>query len=195
MKLLEYEAKTILRAAGVPTPASVVITRNSTPDLAVPVVIKSQVPIGGRGKLGGVVIVDSTNDIMTTVDRLFNLKISDYIPTTLLAEDKLAIQHEYYISLIINKRTAVIELVAHTNGGVEVESQVGFGRWYMVGGIWQVAGSDPQHDDGLLPKNGNWDQIGEMLAEYLDLPGQTFALQDLIEKLYRCFVKNDVLSG
>lgn len=173
MRLLEYEAKTILRGAGVPVPAAHIITRQDMPELTLPVVLKSQVPIGGRGKLGGIVIVENPDEVASTTDRLFDLDIRGYKPVALLAEEKLAIQNEYYFSIVINRSTASIELVAHTNGGVEVESNdhASFLRTTITA--------------------RNAEQAGEQLAEYLDLPGQTFALQDLIEHTYKCFTKND----
>jgi len=173
MKLLEYEAKMLLNNAGVPIPKSVLITREYTPELALPVVLKSQVPIGGRGKLGGVVVVENPDEVTTTIDRLFNLKIRDYLPNTLLAEEKLVIKNEYYFSIIINKTTPAIELVAHKNGGIEVEA------------------NDHESFLHILLTSKNAEVAGEQLAEYLDIPSQSFALQDLIEHCYDCFVKND----
>jgi succinyl-CoA synthetase beta subunit len=173
MKLLEYEAKALLYAAGVPIPPSVVINREYTPELTLPTVLKSQVPIGGRGKLGGVVVVENPDDVTTTIDQLFARDIRGYLPNALLAEDKLAISQEYYFSIVINKSVPVIELVAHKNGGVEVEAN--------------------DHDSFLhIPLTAhNAEEAGERLAEYLDLPGQSFALQDLVEHCYDCFVQND----
>ncbi|MEO7905054.1 MAG: ATP-grasp domain-containing protein [Candidatus Saccharimonadales bacterium] len=175
MKLLEHEAKTILRAGSIATPNSMLITNTFTPDLSLPVVLKSQIPIGGRGKLGGIVIVDDQADITPTIDRLFALDIRGYKPSTILAEQKLAIVNEYYFSLLINRQTAIIELAAHTNGGVEVESN-------ETGSFLQV-----------ILDGKNFNTAGEQLTEYLDLPSQTFALQDLIERSYHCFVKNDAV--
>lgn len=176
MKLLEYEAKTILRNAHIPTPASQVITREYIPDIPLPTVLKSQVPIGGRGKLGGIVIVDNPdNDLTETINRLFDLEIRNYKPTALLAEEKLAIKDEFYFSLVINRPLATIELVAHKNGGVEVEV------------------NDHQSFLRISLTGQNAEQAGEKLAEYLDLPDQTFALQDLISSTYQCFIQNDTV--
>jgi succinyl-CoA synthetase beta subunit len=175
MRLLEYEAKTILRNAGLPVPNALLITRDFTPELQLPVVLKSQVPIGGRGKLGGIVIVDRKEAITSTIDTLFELPIRGYEPNAILAEEKLAIKDEYYFSIIINRLKATVELVAHKDGGIEVEAN--------------------DHDSFLhLPLNGsNTEQAGEQLAEYLNLPGHSFALQDVIEATYRCFIRNDAL--
>lgn len=173
MRLLEYEAKAILRSANIPVPTAQIITRNQTSKLSLPAVLKSQVPIGGRGKLGGILIVDNQDEVSAAISRLFDLDIRGYTPSALLAEEKLAIQNEYYFSLIINKSTASIELVAHKNGGVEVES------------------NDHASFLHTLLNGRNADQAGEQLAEYLDLPEQTFTLQDLIEHAYACFIKHD----
>lgn len=173
MKLLEYEAKTLLRSAGIPVPNSLVITPDFTPELSLPVVLKSQVPIGGRGKLGGIVIIEDQDEITETIDRLFDLNIRGYLPRALLAEEKLSIKNEYYFSLVINRPTASIELVAHKNGGVEVESN--------DHGSFLRASLDGK----------NADSAGEKLAEYFDLPSQSFALKDLIDATYHCLIKND----
>ena len=173
MKLLEYEAKTLLHAAHIAVPDSFVITKNSMPELKLPVVLKSQVPIGGRGKLGGVVIVENDSELSSTIERLFALNIRGFIPKILLAEEKLSIKNEFYFSLVIDKPTARIELVVHRNGGVEVEenNHSSFLRLFFDG--------------------RNFDTIGEQLAEYFDLPSHAFILQDLVENSYHCFMKND----
>lgn len=173
MKLLEHDAKTILRDAKLPVPEAVVITRDFTPELKLPVVLKSQVPIGGRGKLGGIIVIEQPEDITPTIDKLFDLAIRDYKPNAILAEEKLSIANEYYFSIVINKPQASIELVAHRNGGVEVEANDHEGFLHVT----------------LTSKNA--DSAGEQLAEYLDLPEKTFVLQDLIENAYKCFTKND----
>ena len=57
MRLLEYEAKNLLSACGVPIPRGKVFAANELQAIAAPIILKSQVPIGGRGKLGGMQIV------------------------------------------------------------------------------------------------------------------------------------------
>ena len=173
MKLLEYEAKTLLHTAHIAVPDSFVITEKSMPELKLPVVLKSQIPIGGRGKLGGVVIVENDSELSSTIERLLALNIRGFTPKLLLAEEKLSIKNEFYFSLVIDKPTARIELVAHRNGGVEVEE------------------NDHSSFLRLFFDGKNFDIIGEQLAEYLDLPSHSFALQDLVENSYHCFMKND----
>ncbi len=171
MNLLEYEAKAILQEFGVAVPQGTVV-RPGDEVPGAPIVLKSQVHSGGRGKLGGVKVVKS-GDTAGVAGEIFTLEIKGEKPQTLLAEELLDIASEYYVSLVVNRSTAAIELVAHKDGGMEVESQTDFLKIAVAEGGANIA--------------------GEQLAEYLDLPGQTFALQDLVANLYKCFVKSDAL--
>ncbi len=174
MNLLEYEAKSILERYDIPVAASRVVRRGDTlQDIVLPVVVKSQVPTGGRGKLGGIRVVDQSEDLESTIEAVFALDIKGHTPSTILLEDKLAIARELYLSLLINKEQEAIELVAHAQGGVEVEDndQASFLR---------------------IPLSSPPTSIqAEQLAEHYNLASHTFALTDLLEALYRCFVRED----
>jgi succinyl-CoA synthetase beta subunit len=171
MKLLEYEAKQILKAFNIPVSTSSLITKGTSQFPATAIVLKSQVPTGGRGKAGGIKVVESIEDLQPTIDQLFKLAIKGFTPQTLLAEEKLSIAKELYISILIDRATSSIQLIAHIDGGVEVEDNKDFKTWPL---------SDP-----------DFDVIGQELADYYQLPDHTFAIQDLIENLYNCFIKND----
>jgi len=173
VKLLEYEAKNLLSLSGIVTPRSSIIHRNDSPQLTFPVVLKSQVPTGGRGKAGGIRIVNDKDSLQQTINELFELSIKGYRPQTLLAEEKLAIAHEYYLSLVIDKPAAEICLMAHNNGGVEVEENVAISFL------------------NIAISSESVEVAGQQLADYYNLPSQTFVLQDLVENLYKCFVAND----
>ena len=95
MILLEYEAKQILKQSSIPVPEGYLVTDDT--DLMSPIVLKSQVPIGGRGKLGGIKIVDEEKDLQQTLSDLRQLEIKGYLPTTILAEEKLAIAKDTLI--------------------------------------------------------------------------------------------------
>ena len=176
MKLLEYEAKTILDHNNVPVPASQIIEKQASQLPAFPVVLKSQVPTGGRGKAGGIVIVKDRQQYDQALEKLFILPIKNHLPRILIAEECLAIRHEYYLSILLDKPNACITFMAHKNGGVEVEDNPGDG--YL-----KIPLSD--HPD--------FETIGNRLAECFDLPDKTFLLQDIAQNLYTCFVKNDAL--
>lgn len=173
MNLLEYEAKSILKSAGIPVPKSIVINRGEKNIPQLPTVLKSQVPTGGRGKAGGIKIANNVDEFTTFSEQLFNLEIKTFKPQKLLAEEKLTIQRELYLGLLIDRKTQGIKLVAHTQGGVEVEENKNFASWI-------VEYTKPDID-----------MLGQALADYYNLQGQVFILQDLIENLITCFKQND----
>jgi succinyl-CoA synthetase beta subunit len=173
MKLLEYEAKSILKHSGVPVPSATLLSPNSKKLPPLPAVLKSQVPVGGRGKAGGVVVVKTEAQLRTAADKIFHLAIKGFTPQHLLAEALIDIKHEFYLSLVIDKPSASIRLMAHHHGGVEIESH------------------DPDTFLTITLTGKNVGMVGEQLAEYFELPEQSFALQDLVDQLYDCFVRND----
>lgn len=119
MKLLEHEAKAILKKNSLPVPLSQLIT--GAYDGTLPVVLKSQVPTGGRGKAGGIKIVTEENILNPTIKAILSLPIQGHIPKSILAEELLAIERECYLSLLIDRDSATIRLIAHPEGGIEVE--------------------------------------------------------------------------
>ena len=176
MRLLEYEAKQLLSKAGLAIPHGQLIAPGDIfSSITVPVVLKSQVPIGGRGKLGGVKIVRSADELQSTADTLFTLAIKGFHPSKLLAEEVIAIDRELYLSLTINREQSQIELLASRDGGVEIESQNSEAFFRRA--------IDPQ----------SFDQLSTDLAEYFELDEKAFLLQDILSQLYRCFTDNDCL--
>ena len=123
MKLLEHEAKDILTRAGVPVPMSTLITPNADiSSINVPVVIKSQVPVGGRGKAGGVQIVSQKKALSRVVETLFSLSIQGHLPSALLAEERIDGIRELYLSFFIDRDEECIRLLVHKSGGINVEN-------------------------------------------------------------------------
>jgi len=172
MNLLEYEAKNVLKAYATPVPISQIVS-SPTDTVSAPVVLKSQVPVGGRGKAGGIKIITNSELVPNAVSELLSLEIKDHRPRTILAEELLNIKKEFYLSLVIDRETASIQLIANKNGGVEVEEN---------------------DTDSFLKVSLGTDSFlvaGEQLVEYFGLPSQTFALQELIKNLYKCFIESD----
>lgn len=173
MKLLEYEAKDILKQAGVTVPGSYIASE--VPEF-LPAVVKSQVPVGGRGKAGGVLVVSTADEYSSAVAEILQLDIKGFRPKTVLVEELLNIERELYLSLLIDKPSASVMLMAHRSGGVEVEENLASSYWNIaIGG------------DGWSAE-----QAGQELADYYDLPEKTFVLQDLVERLYKLFVDQDM---
>ncbi|MEO8911680.1 MAG: ATP-grasp domain-containing protein [Candidatus Saccharimonas sp.] len=172
MNLLEYEAKAILRRFDIPTPRGEVFRLDDALPTA-PIVLKSQVHTGGRGKAGGIRVVNDQKDISHEIKKLYSLEIKGELPQSLLTEEVLDIANEYYLAVVINREASTIELIAHREGGIEVESHDSADFWRKE----------------LITRQA--DEIGESLAEYYDLPQQTFVLQELVKRLHDCVVASD----
>jgi succinyl-CoA synthetase beta subunit len=170
MNLLEYEAKKLLHQAGLPVPKSTLV-HNPDCHLPTPVVLKSQVPTGGRGKLGGIIVVEHPEAMQKTISELFDHTIKGFLPKVLLAEEKIAIKKELYLSLFIDQETATIRLMAHTNGGVEVEENTTTDFF------------NESIEASSLPT------VVDALAQYLGC--NVSMVQPLIEKLYEAFTSLD----
>jgi succinyl-CoA synthetase beta subunit len=171
--LLEYEAKNILKNAGISIPHGMLVDEKSLPE-NFPLVLKSQVPTGGRGKLGGIKTVSNQVEFGENLSSLQSLEIKGFTPSHILAEEVIVINKELYLSLLIDRSAASTMLVASKSGGVEVED-----------------GSDESFLKLPLSGSINFDGIGQAVADWYDLPEKAFVISDLIEKLYACFQKND----
>jgi len=172
MRLLEYEAKQLLRQAHILVPSGKVISDASSL-VPLPVVLKSQVPVGGRGKQGGVKIVDTAGTFRTAVQELLSLSIEGHTPSVLLAEEKISITAEHYLSLSIDRSSSTIRLMAHRAGGVEIESHDS--SKFFITSI-----------DSETIK-----EASARLANYLQ--HKTSLIKPLLTRLYDVFIKNDAI--
>ncbi len=123
MNLLEYQAKDLLRRHELPVPSSWLVqdTGSYPSDVTYPVVTKSQVPVGGRGKAGGIVSEDSPDELPNILKTIFDLSIKGHLPSAILLEEKLTVSRELYLTLRLNRDERRIEWMASPNGGVEIE--------------------------------------------------------------------------
>ena len=121
--MYEYQAKRVLARCGVAIPQGVVVhTADEARHVALPAVLKSQVLAGGRGKAGGVQVVDDTNQLLPAYQRIMATPIKGQLPQVILAEERLPIEREFYLSILIDRANQRLELLAHAQGGVEVEA-------------------------------------------------------------------------
>jgi succinyl-CoA synthetase beta subunit len=122
MRLLEFQAKQVMAEFGIPIPSGKLITSaQEVPSLRMPVVLKAQVAVGGRGKAGGIRVVENATEAIVAVNDLLQMKIKGYPVCALLAEQKVSILHEYYLSILLDKKTNSPILIASAAGGMEIE--------------------------------------------------------------------------
>ncbi|MDO4684613.1 MAG: hypothetical protein Q4B06_02810 [Candidatus Saccharibacteria bacterium] len=173
MKLLEHEAKQLLAASGIAVPRGQLVQPGDTTAITTPVVLKAQVLPGRRNQFGGIRIVTDVNEIATATKAVFAATIDGLQADSLLAEELLAISQEYYLSLFIDRKTAATTLLAHKDGGVEIESH----------------NADEFFRTPLSPHTIT--AAARQLADYLDLHSHEFILEELLTNLLKCFRTND----
>ena len=127
MRLFEHEAKEIFRGFGIPVPNGVIAGSLDEIDLAVgrvglPVAIKAQVLVGGRGKAGGIKFADSLEEAVEKAKELMSEKIRGHRVRRVLIEEKLDIRHEYYLGVTIDQLSGKPVVMFSTEGGVDVET-------------------------------------------------------------------------
>ena len=125
MKLREYEAKKVISESGIPVPAGFLIrTADELPahlgELGEKIVLKAQVDVGGRGKAGGILMADPSTAV-ATAQELFGKEIKGLPVKEILAEQRLDIQHEYYLSITVDRSSKQPLILFTEAGGVDIE--------------------------------------------------------------------------
>jgi succinyl-CoA synthetase beta subunit len=138
MKIHEYQGKQLFRTYGVPVPIGIPAMSVEEALAAIPtvqqqagtdvVVVKAQIHAGGRGKGGGVKVAKTRADAEAAVKKIFGMRL--VTPQTgpegkkvqrLLVEQGLAIEHEYYLGMLLDRATALVTVMASTEGGMDIE--------------------------------------------------------------------------
>ena len=121
MRLLEYESKEILAKKGIPTPAGVLVYSPGTISLPPPVVIKAQIPIGGRQKAGGVVEALDQKEAEYKVEQMLSRTVRDYCVNKVLVEEKLDTAQEFYLGITYDTVAKEPIAIFSAEGGVDIE--------------------------------------------------------------------------
>ena len=128
MKLQEFHAKTLLRAAGLPVPDwSVAATPDEAGDAAGRylaagagrVVIKAQVLIGGRGKAGGVKLAGSPEEARDVAGRILGMDIKGITVRKVLVAPAADIVREYYLGAVLHRAEGRVLLMASAEASVD----------------------------------------------------------------------------
>jgi len=125
MDLLEYQAKELFKQVGIPIlPSQTLQTTGELKRLQLPypLVLKSQVRAGGRGKAGGVRFVENTIDAIAAASAIFHLPIADEYPTVILAESRYDSQAEIFLAIVLDYQRQCPVLMGSSQGGIDVET-------------------------------------------------------------------------
>ena len=126
MNLHEYQAKELLRAAGVPIPPGEIAT---TPDQAeaiarsygTAVMVKAQVHAGGRGKAGGVKFCPTPEAAKEKATAILGMTIKDLTVEKVLVTVAADIGSEAYVGIIVDRATKKPVFMVSAAGGIDIE--------------------------------------------------------------------------
>ncbi len=126
MDLYEYQAKELFAAHGVPAPAGIVARTvdeavAAANQLGTPVMVKSQVKVGGRGKAGGVKFAKTIDDVRTNAEAILGLDIKGHITRQILITPASDIAEEYYVSFLLDRSNRTFLAMATREGGMDIE--------------------------------------------------------------------------
>ena len=126
MRLHEYEAEEIFSKYGINIPLGGLSktpqeAKKIAESIGMPVVLKSQVLVGGRGKAGGVKIVDNLDEVDIVADKMLKTEIKGYKPEGLLILKKVDIKKEIYLGITIDRTLGVPIIMISSEGGINIE--------------------------------------------------------------------------
>ena len=126
MKLLEYEAKEYFKKYGIPVPEGRIVesskdAKKYVESLGRPVVIKVQLPVGGRGKAGGVKFADTAVEAASVAEELLGLSIKGMRVGKLYVEEKIDIINELYLGVTIDRNRKRYVVLTSSEGGMDIE--------------------------------------------------------------------------
>ena len=127
MRLLEFQAKEVFSEYGISLLKGAVSTdigkaREDAKMIGYPMVVKSQVPVGGRGKAGGIQICKNADELSIKYPQVMELEIKGERARAILIEEAAVIKNEMYLSLFLNRSKRCYTVIASAEGGVEIES-------------------------------------------------------------------------
>ena len=191
MKIHEYQAKELFQKYAVPVPEGGIC---ATPDdvvkmterLGFPVAVKAQIHAGGRGKGGGVKVVRTAEEARQAAEAIIGMQLvtkqtgpEGRLVKKVLVEKGVRINKELYFSIIPDRETASIVIIASQDGGMDIE---------------EVAEKHPERiiKVSINPLNGIQGYHLRQVVFGLQLePGLMKTVSGVVRRLYTLFVDYD----
>lgn len=126
MKIHEYQGRDLFAQYEIPVAQggvaqSVAEAQAIAKNFGYPLVIKAQVLVGGRGKAGGVKVVNSDAELVNEFTRIKALNIKGYSVERLLVAKAIDIKKEYYVAVTIDNIKGDVVIIISAEGGVDIE--------------------------------------------------------------------------
>ena len=193
MNLHEYQAKQLIAKYGISIPKGIVIKSIDEVDQSIgeletsSYVVKAQIHAGGRGKAGGIKIVSSNKEASEFANSLLHKKLVTYqnMPdgqpvTSILIEESCDIEEELYFSILVDRQSERIVVIASSAGGIEIE---------------EISKNNPEKiiKELCSPINGLMDFQSRNIAFALGLPNEM--INDFVKfarSAFKVFIENDL---
>ena len=192
MKIHEYQGKEILRKFGVTVPRgipcmSVEEAVKAAEELGGPVwVVKAQIHAGGRGKGGGVKVAKSIDQVREYANAIMGMQLVTHQTgpegqkvRRLMVEEGADIKKELYVSMVTDRVSQRVVLMASSEGGMDIE---------------EVAESHPEliHKVAIDPALGLTDADADSIAAKIGIPQESIAdARAQLQGLYRAYWETD----
>jgi succinyl-CoA synthetase beta subunit len=184
MKLHEYQSKQLFAKYGVPIPhgqvaASAIEAKHIAEELGMPVVIKAQVLVGGRGKAGGIRLARTHKEVEDIATQILAMEIKGLPVRKVLVDEAASFSKEIYLGITNDRAARRPVMMASAAGGVDIE---------------EVAALTPEkiikiHIDPLL---GLRDYQARDLAVSIDIPrGLWRSFSDIARGLWSAYQNSD----
>jgi succinyl-CoA synthetase beta subunit len=186
LKLLEYQAKEVLASLGIAIPPGAVARTADEAAAAFrklgPVAVKAQVPVGGRGKAGGIKLARTEDEARHAADQIIGMDIKGFKVPLVYCEAALEIEREIYLGFTVDRDARANILMLSAKGGMEIE---------------QVAEESPDAIARLYPNpwRGPLDFELSQLVFDAGLGELARPLIALIKRLYRAIPDYDALTA
>ena len=192
MKIHEYQGKEILKKYGVTVPRGIACMSvdeaiKAAETLGGPVwVVKAQIHAGGRGKGGGVKVAKSIDQVREYANQIMGMQLITHQTgpegqkvRRLLVEEGADIKKELYVSMVTDRISQRVVLMASSEGGMDIE---------------EVAEKHPEliHKIEIDPANGLQDKEADDIAAKIGVPtGSIHAARSLLQGLYQAYWDTD----
>jgi succinyl-CoA synthetase beta subunit len=184
LKLHEYQAKEIFGSYGIPIPRgefadSPESAKKAAASIGGKVVIKSQVHVGGRGKAGGIKFAETPDEAEKVASAILGMDIKGLTVEKLLVGDCIDVADEYYVGIIVDRKTQKPVIMVSAAGGVDIE---------------EVARETPEkiHKYAVDPLRGLMAYEARNLAfKIIDKPKVALKASKIIRQLYDVFMGVD----
>ncbi len=192
MNIHEHQAKKLLREFGAPVPNGIFglsvqeIIEKSKNLITNKYVLKAQIHAGGRGKAGGITIVNSLDELEQAANQLFGKTLITHQTgpkgkkvERLYVEEASRIEKEFYLSCLVDRKSSKIAFISSIQGGMDIE---------------QTAKENPEkiittkvEFDKSISENDCEKIINVFKLEY-DAKDQAI---DLVKSIYNLFIEKD----